>query len=423
MNEFELRREKLLSRLKEGSLVLVHAGTAKVSSEDETFPFDVNKNFYYLTGIKQENSVLMLVKGIGENKTYLFIDKYDPTKEKWTGKRITPEEASNTSGIANILFTDALETKIELGLAKNSTYFGKIDRLYIDEGIELKVAEDLFMPQYLEILKNKYPHLEFVNLRPDMIELRLIKSPYEIECLRKSINLTQHGINQMLMNLKPGKREYQLTNIFDFYGQEQDRTPLAFTTICATGKNACCLHYTTEMDTIKPNDLILFDLGYSLNGYSADISRTFPVSGKFTDLQRKIYETVLLCNKAVIEYIKEGLTLKELQEYASNFLKNECVRLGLLKPEDNIFKVYPHSVSHHLGLDTHDISDGNRNREKPLVAGNVITVEPGLYFDDLGIGVRIEDDVLVTKTGAEVLSKDIKKEVNDIEQMLAFLRK
>ena len=198
------------------------------------------------------------------------------------------------------------------------------------------------------------------------------------------------------------------------YGRVHDRASLAFSTIIANGKNATCLHYPSQNDFVKENDLILFDLGFAHDGYSADISRTYPVNGIYQGKQKLIYEAVLNCNKAVINYVKPGLKLKDLQEFALDFLKKETVRLGLLKPEDDIKKYYIHNVSHHLGLDTHDVCD----RELPLVPGCVITVEPGLYFVEDGIGVRIEDDVLVTENGSEVLSKGIKKEIADIEKML-----
>ena len=207
--------------------------------------------------------------------------------------------------------------------------------------------------------------------------------------------------------------EYELADIFEFFGRSQNRSKLAFPTIIASGKNATCLHYPTQNCAVRSGELILFDLGYKSNGYCADISRTFPVDGTFTGNMKKVYEAVLNCNKAVIEYAHAGLTIADLQEYAKTFLKNECVRLELLDEDDDIRKVYFHNISHHLGLDTHDAS----NREKPLEEGNVITVEPGLYFADLGIGVRIEDDVLIHESSCEVLSAGIPKEIEDIEKL------
>lgn len=164
---------------------------------------------------------------------------------------------------------------------------------------------------------------------------------------------------------------------------------------------------------IRENDLVLFDLGYEYKGYSADISRTYPVNGVYTGVQRDIYEAVLNCNKAVIEYVRSGMTIKDLQEFTREFLKNECVRLGLMTPEEDIQQYYYHNVSHPLGLDTHDVG----GRERVLVNGNVITVEPGLYFKKHKCGVRIEDDVLIRDGRGECLSKGIAKEINDIERL------
>ena len=185
----------------------------------------------------------------------------------------------------------------------------------------------------------------------------------------------------------------------------------------ASGKNATCLHYPYEQqnDSVKENDLILFDLGYNHEEYSADISRTYPVNGKFSGIQAIIYEVVLNCNKAIIQRIKPGVTIKELQEFATEFLRKSCINTGLMKMDDDIRNYYYHNCSHHLGLDTHDIS----LREKPLENGNVITVEPGLYFANYGVGVRIEDDVLVSEDGSIVLSKNIAKEMNEVERFMA----
>ena len=241
----------------------------------------------------------------------------------------------------------------------------------------------------------------------------MVKSPFEIEQIRDAIAATNLGINKLILSLRPGLMEYELADEFEFFGRSQNRSKLAFPTIVAAGKNATCLHYPTQNCAVRSGELILFDLGYKSNGYCADISRTFPVDGVFTGNMKKIYEAVLNCNKAVIEYAHAGLTIADLQEYAKTFLKNECVRLELLDEDDDIRKVYFHNVSHHLGLDTHDAS----NREKPLEEGNVITVEPGLYFADLGIGVRIEDDVLIHENAAEVLSAGIPKEIEDIEKL------
>ena len=416
MQEFDVRREKLFSLMKDNSVAVIFSGVSKIASEDEALPFVVNKNFFYLTNIKQEHSALLLIKGIGERKTYLFIDPYSELKEKWTGKRLTADNAQALSDIKNIYTTDNFETMLSLALADDNNQYGNIDCIYLDlTSPEQKLKDDFFMKDLYMKLKVDYMGKEIVDVYPILRDLRMIKSNYEIDCLMKAIERTNNGISYLLGKLEPGMMEYELADHFEMYGRAHDRATLAFSTIVASGKNATCLHYPTQNDTVKEEDLVLFDLGYNYEEYSADISRTFPVNGKFSGIQKIIYEAVLNCNKAVIAYAKPGLTIRDLQQYASDFLKKECVRLKLMDESEDIRNYYYHNVSHHLGLDTHDISD----REKPLEKGNVITVEPGLYFAKYNTGVRIEDDILITLDGAVVLSKNIVKEIYEIESLMA----
>ena len=415
MQEFETRRKKVFEQMKDNSVALFFSGVSKIASEDEYLPFCVNKNFFYLTGIKQEHSALMLIKAIGERRAYLFIDPFSELKEKWTGKRLTPEAASLISGLANVYTSDNLETMLSLALSKEKNQYGDIDCIYLDlSSPEQKIKEQMFMNDLSMKLQLDFGK-EIVDSYPILRDLRMVKSSAEIENIVKAIEKTNNGIAYLINKLNSGMVEHELADYFELYGRLHDRSSLAFSTIIASGKNATCLHYPSQNDTVKEQDLILFDLGYSHEGYSADISRTFPVNGRFTGVQAKIYEAVLNCNKAVIRMVKPGLTLKELQEFATEFLKNEAIRLGLMKADDDIRNYYYHNVSHHLGLDTHDIAI----RERPLQNGNVITVEPGLYFANYGVGVRIEDDVLVSEDGAIVLSKNIVKEMNDIERLMA----
>lgn len=413
MNELEKRRENLFQMMRENSVAVLFSGVSKIASEDETLPFVVNNNFFYLTGITQEHSMLIMVKGLGEKKCYLFIDEYDELKEKWTGRRLTFDEAEQLSGLQNVYSSSNFDNMLDLSLKKEDNQFGAIENIYIDLTPEIKIDDSKSTLTFQQEIEAKYPQLTTLDVKPFLTALRMVKSPYEIEQIRDAISATNLGINKLILSLRPGIMEYELADIFEFFGRGHNRSKLAFNTIVAAGKNATCLHYPTQNCAVRENDLILFDLGYKSNGYCADISRTFPVNGTFQGKGKLIYEAVLNCNKAVIEYAKAGLTIKDLQEYAREFLKNECVRLNLLDPNDDIQKVYFHNVSHHLGLDTHDAS----NREKPLEEGNVITVEPGLYFADLGIGVRIEDDVLIHENKSEVLSFSIPKEIADIEKL------
>ena len=417
MSELESRRAKLFNKMKENSALIIFSGVAKVSSEDEFHPFQSNRNFFYLTNIEQDHSALVLVKGIGERRVYLFIDEYNELKEKWTGKRLNFEQAQLISSIQSIYSMNSLESMLSLILAKENNQYGNISTLYVDLSPELKIGESLSTIEYSKNINAEYEHITIENAYPLIRDLRMIKSKDEIENIVRAIELTNTGICQLLISLRPGLKEYELSDEFEFYGRKHDRHPLAFSTIVATGGSATCLHHPVEQqnETIKDGDLVLFDLGYSHNGYSADISRTFPVNGVYSGNQKLIYQAVLECNKAVIEYVKAGMTIADLQEYTKQFLKNKCVEYKLMKEDEDIVKYYYHNVSHHLGLDTHDASV----RERPLENGNVITVEPGLYFANLGIGVRIEDDILIQDGRAIVLSKCILKEINDVERLIS----
>lgn len=418
MKIFENRREKLFAMMKENSIAIIFSGVEKVATEDEYYPFEVNRSFFYLTNIKQSNSVLLLIKGIGEKKTYLFVDEFNELKEKWTGRRLTYDEASVYSEIDNIQPRTNLDNFIDMVFDKHNNLYGDIQDIYLDLTPELKIDDSTSTHEYMHSLSAKYPSANITDVKPMVTNLRMVKTYYEVECIKNAISITNLGLNTLILRIKPGMYEYELADIFEFYGRTKTRERLAFSTIVAAGKNATCLHYPSQGSQIKKDDLVLFDLGYSNKGYCADISRTYPVSGKYEGVKRDIYEAVLNCNKAVIDFIKPGKTIKDLQDFTIEFLKKECVRLKLMKPEDDIKKYYYHNISHHLGLDTHDAS----NREMPLQPGNVITVEPGLYFAEHNCGVRIEDDVLLTQGGCEVLSLDIPKEINDIEKLFSKVR-
>lgn len=414
VEEYIERREKLIEKLDDGSLTIIFAGVGKKRSADENFDFVVNRNFYYLTGIEQENSILMIVKADGEVSTYLFIDERDEKKEKWIGFRLTEDEAREISGIDNVCVRSAFEGKIMAALSKGMTHFGEINKIYLDLEKELKIDECKSTNEFKEEIRAKHPNVLVNDIHDTIMKFRMIKSPAEIELIKDAIHTTDVALRNVLSKLHAGRYEYNLRNIFEFTVKEDLNATLAFHSIVAGGKNATILHYPTAQDLLKENDLVLLDVGACKDNYCADISRTYPISGQFTDLQKKIYSIVLECNKQTSKFIRPGILLKEVQEFALNFLAEECVAQGLIPNKDRIRDVYYHSVSHHLGLDTHDGVD----RDSKLAPGMVVTCEPGLYFKEYGIGVRIEDDVLVTPNGSDVLSKDIIKEISEIENIL-----
>ena len=278
---------------------------------------------------------------------------------------------------------------------------------------ELKIAEYKSTQAYKKELEVVH-HLEVVDCHDIIMGMRMVKSEAEIEMIREAIATTELGLKNALLSLAPGKFEYNLRNVFNFTVFEDEDADLAFSSIVAGGKNGVILHYPSQKDQLKDGDLVLFDVGAAKDYYCGDISRTYPVNGKFSDIQKVIYEIVLNCNKQTAAFMRPGITLKEANEFAKMFLANECFEKGLISSKEDITKVYYHSVSHHLGLDTHDGTD----RVSKLVPGNVVTCEPGLYFKDLRIGVRIEDDVLITEDGSEVLSYGIIKDIKEIEKAL-----
>lgn len=417
--EYQSRRMKLFSKMEEGSVAIIFAGVPKVCSADEDYPFEVNRNFYYLTGIEQSDSTLVLLKNGGELREYLFISPFDPVKEKWYGKRLTIEEAAMISGVRNVLINTALNTRVEHLLAGTNSTIESVRKVYLDLDREIKIADDTYTSDYKEALQSKFLGIKVMDIKPLIFNLRFVKSKAEIEEFRRAIAHTALGINSVMAEVRGGAKEYELADTFlKTINDDSGYQGLAFPTIMASGAHATILHYPTPLDTLKDGDLLLMDLGARHGYYCADVSRTVPIGGKFSPLQRKIYSIVLGCNKAVAKFARPGKTIKDLQAFTIEYLASECVNAGLLKSKDDISKVYFHGVSHHIGLDTHDPHD----RELPLQEGCIISDEPGLYFADLGIGVRIEDDLLITANGAEVLTAEIIKEIDDIEAFYSHVR-
>ncbi|MDO5330339.1 MAG: aminopeptidase P N-terminal domain-containing protein [Bacillota bacterium] len=410
--EYAARRAKLLSKIEDGSIVLLFSGEAKKSSADDTYPFEVNRNFYYLTGIEQESSALMLVKSYGETKEYLFISAYDPNKEKWYGRKLTVEEAREKSGINNVLLKNALTARIDGALNDQIRTYGPISRVYLDLEEEQKLGRGIAAADYRNSLEATYDGVHVFDCYPLIIRQRMVKSKAEVDELRKAIKTTSLGIQAVMAMARPGLHEYELANrFFQVINDDNANQGLSFNTIMASGKNATILHYPNPQSVVGEGELILMDLGARSNYYCGDISRVVPANGKFNEEQKTIYQIVLGCNKAVANFARPGVTIAELQSFTKEYLASECLSHGFIKEKSEIDKYYFHGVSHHIGLDTHDPSD----RSLPLEPGNVISDEPGLYMADRGIGVRIEDDLLIIEKGSEVLSSDIIKEIADIE--------
>ena len=409
--EYSIRREKVIQQIMEQSIFILFSGGLIKSSADATFPFVVNKNFYYLTGIEQENSILVMLKTPTTVKTYLFIDEIDETKTRWIGKKLDVENATKTSGIHDIFMMSMFETRLkEMLLDTNG--FGKVTHAYFDLEKKNVVDNQLRTTERVaDEFKKQYPGLTIDNAYPILTKLRMIKSAKEVDAIRFAIKGTSYGLQSIRKHLKPGLFEHQIEGLFQYAIKEYGNMGLAFDTIIASGKNAIILHYPNPKDKIADGALVLCDLGATNGQYRGDITRTYPANKKFNPLQKQVYETVLKANQLIIQMAKPGLKIVDLQQACLKFLADASLKEGWIKTPEDIGKIYYHNVSHHLGLDTHDPIA----RDIPLEPGCVITVEPGLYIKELGIGIRIEDNILITEKGCENLSIEIPKITEEIE--------
>jgi Xaa-Pro aminopeptidase len=405
-------RNRLYDQLEDRSLLILFAGKAPQKSADEAYQFVPNRNFYYLTGMDEPNIIFLAHKTNNKVEEYLFIEKSDPILEKWVGKTISKEEAVEISGISNILFIEQFESLLTRTLFKNL-----LTNVYLDlERRELDLVPTKAQ-QFASKIHANYPFLQIKNVYPDICELRVFKTHEEIEEMKKAIAITYEGIKNLMCHAKAGMKEYQLEAYFDFILKSNGVKHYAFPTIAASGKNGTVLHYDKNNASIEEGSLVLLDLGAQYNYYNADISYTFPVNGKFTERQKTFYNIVLKALRETTELIKPGVPFAKLNEHTKKILAEECTKVGLIKEESEIGNYYFHGVSHFLGLDTHDVGD---YKDLILQPGMVITVEPGLYIEEEEIGIRIEDDVLVTEEGHEVLSIDIFRSIEEIE---AFMNK
>jgi Xaa-Pro aminopeptidase len=407
------RRIAYANQVNDQSLSLFFSGFAPLKSADEFYTFAVNRNFFYLTGIDQENVCLLIAKGANQVKSYLFIEPVDPVKALWDGAGLTFEEASSLTGIEveNIRDIQTLNTFIAQMLSTTRrALFGAIETIYLDLERFNEHVPATYPITFAQKLKDLYPHITVKSNQMILAEMRTIKDESEILELKKAVAITKVGLERIMDNLKPGRFEFQVEAEYN-YVLNLHRTSPSFGTIAASGKNATVLHYRDNDSAIEPNALVLFDLGCYSNHYCSDITRTYPANGRFTKRQRDVYETVLEVNKKAIQYLQPGMTLKEYNDYGKMLLTEGAKKLGLIKEDHEIMKYYYHSLGHYLGLDVHDVG----NYTKPIPEGAIITVEPGLYIAEEGIGIRIEDDIVVKKGGNINLSEAIIKEVDDIE--------
>ena len=409
------RRKKLMEKHSANTVVVIFSGLAPMKSQDEAYPFSVDRNFFYLTGIERENMILVMRRNyLGEYSETLFIEPYDEVLAKWVGGRMRPAEATELSGIADIADVGAFADRLN-GMVEYSRGLGKLT-FFLDLWRYHKDQADTPAHTLAATLRSKYPAVEISDINGDMAAMRSVKGEEEIARMRKAQEHTRVAIEEMMRYARPGMNERELEGAFDFALMKQGIRDHAFHSIFAGGKRATTLHYGENDQIVNDGEMVLIDLGSAYGHYCADISRTFPINGKFTDRQKQLYDTVLEAQKIVIAAAKPGLTTRQLNQMVVDYYETRLDDLGLRKDGKTVRDYYYHGVSHHLGLDTHDICT---ERERTLQPGMVITVEPGLYIEDESIGIRIENDVLITEDGCIDLSAAIPRTTEEIEAIMA----
>jgi Xaa-Pro aminopeptidase len=419
--DFLGRRIKFASYLSQHSVLLLHSGKPKHRSQDSYFPYEVSRNFYYLTGLRAPSMTLLLHKQskISTLNSYLFMDAPDPIKAKWDGAMMTKEEASIVSGIevANIKYNSEFDAFFQQLTVHSRSGVEPVQSVYLDL-FRLKGGENVEAFDASRDIQQTYPELKIDNANSFFASLRSIKSSEEIKAIEMAIGSTYKALQDVWSSAKAASTEADVYADFTASVIRQ-ATRESFNTIVAAGNNATILHYHENNQPIDERDLVLTDCGTVHELYNADITRTWPKSGVFSKRQKELYQLVLDVNKACIQAAKPGLTWQELNALAKDRLAKGLVKLGVMKSDDQIGEYYYHSIGHHLGLDVHDAGVYST----PLVEGNVITIEPGIYIAKDQLGIRIEDDIVITKTGSKNLSSMIPKEIDELEAFFKSKKK
>jgi Xaa-Pro aminopeptidase len=369
-----------------------------------------------MTGIDRFGPVFMMKKDYkGEVSCRLYLERFDETYAKWEGAPVNAETAKELSGIETFFFVDELDKHLATAFVRE-----RLKTVYMDlENRSLNFPNSPELDLAARI-REKFPAIGLIDAHPLLGKQRMVKTPAEITAVQKAVDITGEGFYAFLDNVKPGMMEYELEAHWEYICKQKGANK-AFRTIMASGANATVLHYGDNNCEIADGDLVLVDFGGAWQWYSADITRTFPANGKFTARQKELYEIVLGALKKVTDMVAPGVKFEALNEAVKDHYNEHLTRIGLISDKAEIAKYYYHGVGHMLGLEVHDVGAGSTATpgELALEPGMVLTIEPGLYVAEEKIGIRIEDDVLVTENGHEVLSKGIIREVDEIENYMA----
>lgn len=418
--EFEERRTRVFTQMQPNSALLLFSEIEKRRNNDCTYPFRQDSYFWYLTGFTEPNAALLLLKTEQTEKAIIFLRPHDPLLETWNGRRLGVELAPQQLNVNEAYSIEEFDTVLPK-ILKNLTALYYVPEIHT-WGDKL-------------VTESAVSFNEILDWRPMLSEMRLIKSPNEIRLMQQAGQITALGHIKAMKTTRPNRFEYEIeSDILHEFNRHCARFP-SYNSIVAGGNNACILHYTENDCPLNDGDLVLIDAGCEFAMYAGDITRTFPVNGKFSQPQREIYELVLKAQKRAIELLVPGNSIKQANDEVIRIKTQGLVDLGILKGDvDTLIEqqayrqFYMHGLGHWLGLDVHDVGSYGQDKQRILEIGMVITVEPGIYISEdadvpeqyKGIGVRIEDNLLMTEYGNKILTAAAPKEIADIENLMNF---
>jgi len=417
---FIRNRRKLANKMGKNSLAIVHSNDQMLRNGDQFFPYRQNSDLFYLTGIEQEMTILLLCPDhpSEDRQEMLFIREPDLKLESWEGKKLSKESAQEISGIENVHWLEEFESVSRELILDADNVFCSSHELAKFRPEQLSRDE-----RCLAKLKKEFPLHSMKRLSPIMTELRLVKEPEELALIKKSAEITKAGFERILSTLKPGSKEYEVEAELSYEFIRNGANGHAYQPIIASGANACFLHYIKNDQVCFDGDLLLLDFGAEYANYSADCSRTIPVNGRFNSRQRQLYDANLRVFRKARDLIKPGTTIDKINKEVGKLWEEEHVRLGLYSTRDIQeqpkekplhLKYLMHGVSHFLGLDVHDVG----NKQEMLKPGMVLTCEPGIYIPAEKSGIRLENDIMVTEAGNVDLMEDITIDSEEIEDLM-----
>ena len=420
-NLFKRNRSKFISQMLPNSIAVFNSNDIFSTGADSTLPFYQHRNIFYLSGVDQEESILVLNPNANNpaHKEILFLKETNDHIAIWEGAKLNKDQAKSSTGIQSIYWLDEFESIF-------SKLMDNVDKVYFNnndhyrKAVEMQTREDRF----LIWLKSNYPEHKIEYSFPIMEKLRGVKEPEEIELIQKACDITEKGFRRVLKFLKPGVMEFHVEAEYSHEFLRNRSKGFAYTPIIASGYNACVLHYINNNMQCKDGDMLLMDVGAEYANYSSDMTRTVPINGRFTDRQKSVYQAVLNVKNEASKMLIPGTLWEEYHVEVGKLMTSELISLGLLDKSDiqnqdhknpAYKKYFMHGTSHHMGLDTHDYGD----LKTPMVANMVFTVEPGIYIPDENLGIRLEDDVVIKNSGTPInLMKSIPIEIEEIEEIM-----